>query len=420
MTVPKQQLPNLADRDWLKSPALRSVFLLLGGSAEVRVVGGAVRDSLLGVAVGDIDLATIHNAEEIMIRAEHAGIKAVATGGGHGTVSLIVSEGDKHHVYEVTPLRVDVETDGRRAIVARTQNWAQDAHRRDFSINALYCDEGGQIYDFVGSYDDVLARRVRFIGTAEHRIEEDYLRILRFFRFSALYAKGALDAEGMVACIAKKDGLSRLSSERVKQEIFKLLMAPFASVVIEKMVETQVMDKVLPGSVNVRCFTALIELERILALPALAPLRLAALASGDAGRLDAWSTSLRLSNRERISLRDLGRHVGTFSSTLDEVGQKALLYKLSEKTYRNCAVLAWALEGKNADFDSWKELISLPQRWPVPKFSLTGADVMAHGVATGPRIGQILSRLEQNWINTGFEWDAAELKTRLKAIVGEI
>jgi len=158
MTVSKHQLPSLADRDWLKSPALRSVFQLLGGGEQVRVVGGAVRDALLGETAGDIDLATIHSAEEIMTRAEQAGIKAVATGGVHGTVSLVIPEGDKHHVYEVTPLRIDVETDGRRAIVAPTQNWAEDAHRRDFSINALYCDDGGKVYDFVGSYDDVLAR----------------------------------------------------------------------------------------------------------------------------------------------------------------------------------------------------------------------------------------------------------------------
>lgn len=411
-----QQLPDLAHADWLTSPALKSVFQALGGSDEVRVVGGAVRNFLLGQAVADIDLATTHSAEEIICRAEKAGIKAVATGGQHGTVSLIVKQQGETHVYEVTPLRIDVETDGRRAIVAPTQNWALDAQRRDFYINALYCDETGKIYDFVGGLDDVQAHKVRFIGKADDRIKEDYLRILRFFRFSAFYTKGVLDAEGLAACRAQKDHLTELSAERIKQEMFKLLVAPFAREVIEKMVERRVMEKILPGQIDTENLARLVAVERELALPGCTVLRLAALAGGEGQQMKGWGRQLKLSNKESAALTDMSCHVSAFSSHLVAAAQKALLYRLGAETYKHCAILAWSLEAKSADAPAWKHLIDLANRWPVPVFPLGGADVMALGVAKGPRIGEILSTLEQDWIETGFEADAPKLLELLKTI----
>ncbi len=412
-----KQLPSLADRNWLHSPALCSVFSLLGGRNEVRVVGGAVRNSLLGEEIGDVDLATIHSADEIMRRAEGADIKTVATGGEHGTVSLVVCVDDVNYVYEVTPLRIDVETDGRHAVVASTQNWALDAQRRDFYINALYCDEAGQIYDFVGGYEDVLARRVRFIGSAHMRIEEDYLRILRFFRFSALYANGKLDAEGLAACIALKDGMSRLSAERIKHEVFKLLVAPFALEVVTRMVETGIMEKTLPGPVDLACFTNLISNEREMGQKPNALRRLAALAGVNAACMELWSGVLRLSKKESLFLVEAGRQTSAFSTDLAEAAQKALLYKLGSRKYQEFAVLAWSLAGHNADKSAWKKLINLPQRWQVPEFTPSGADVLALGVASGPKVGQILSQLEQEWIDAGFAWDTSEFEARLKMII---
>jgi len=416
MTLIKQ-LPGLSSADWLKSPALKSVFSLLGSHDEVRVVGGAVRNALLGEAVGDIDLATVHSAEEITRRAESAGLKTVATGRGHGTVSLIVAHADRTHVFEVTPLRIDIETDGRHAVTAPTPSWKLDAQRRDFYINALYCDEDGTVYDPVDGFDDVLQRRVRFIGSASQRIEEDYLRILRFFRFSALYAKGVLEAQGLAACIAHKDGLSQLSAERIKNEMFKLVMAPFASVVIHRMVEVGVMDKILPGYVKPECFTNLVKIEQKMKFCTDALPRLAALAGGDAELMEIWRKNLKLPNKEMAFLADLGRHAGAFSPTLEEPAQKALLYRLGEKIYRQCAVVAWSLEGQSADVSVWKKIVMLPQRWQAPVFLPAGADILALGVKAGRQVGEVLSQLEQEWIEAGFVWDAKEQMAQLKTIV---
>jgi len=411
------QLPNLSSADWLKSPALKSIFSLLGNHDEVRVVGGAVRDALLGEAMGDIDLATVHSAEEIMRRAESAGLKTVATGRGHGTVSLIVAHAGQTHVFEVTPLRIDIETDGRHAVTAPTQSWTLDAQRRDFTINALYCDESGTVYDPVDGYGDVQLKRVRFIGSAKQRIEEDFLRILRFFRFSALYGKGALDAQGLAACIAGKHGLAQLSVERIKSEMFKLLVAPFATAVIERMVEVAVMDKILPGRVLSEGFANLVKIEQELSFCNNALSRLAALAGGDAELIATWAKHLKLSKKETACLTSLGRHVVTFSSTLEASAQKVLLYRLGENIYRQCAVLAWSLEGQSADVSVWKKVITLPQRWQAPVFSPTGADVLSLGMEPGPQVGEVLLQLKQGWIDAGFEWDANEQMAQLKTMV---
>lgn len=416
MTLIKQ-LPNLSSVDWLKSPALKTVFSLLGNHDEVRVVGGAVRDALLGEALGDIDLATVHSAEEIMRRAESAGLKTVATGRGHGTVSLVVAHADQTHVFEVTPLRIDIETDGRHAVTVPTQSWTLDAQRRDFTINALYCDESGTVYDLVDGYGDVLAQRVRFIGAAEQRIEEDYLRILRFFRFSALYAKGVLDARGLAACIARKDGLAQLSVERIKSEMFKLLVAPFATAVIERMVEVGVMDKILPGRVLSEGFANLVKMEQELSFCNNAVSRLAALAGGDAELMAAWTKRLKLSKKETACLTSLGRHVVGFSSRLEVPAQKVLLYRLGENIYRKCAVLAWSLEGQLADVSAWEKIVTLPQRWQTPVFLPTGADVLSLGMEPGPQVGEVLLHLEQEWIDAEFEWDDHELMAQLKTMV---
>jgi len=383
----------------------------------VRVVGGAVRDSLLGVELGDIDLATIHGSDEIMARAKAVGIKAVPTGGEHGTVSLIMDNAQETHVYEVTPLRIDVATDGRHARVAPTQNWSMDAHRRDFTLNALYCNEGGKIYDFVGGYEDVLIQHVRFIGVATTRIEEDYLRILRFFRFSARYAQGSLDEQGLAACIAQKEGLLQLSAERIKQELFKLLVAPFAGVVLSRMVESGIMNKVLSQPICLRSFIHLVEIERALNVSSSALLRLASLAGGDVATLKLWAKHLKLSNKESAHLVDFSRHVSSFTPDLSEATQKALLYELGHEIFKNCALLAWSLAQEDTNVSGWERLIDLPQKWQPPVFPLSGADVLALGIAAGPRIGEILSRLEQGWIEAGFKWDAAELAARLKKAI---
>ena len=218
--------PSLRAEGWLKAPPLLRVFELLSmGGGTVRVIGGAVRNALLGVPVSDIDLATDLTPETVIERVTKAGLAVYPTGLDHGTVT-VVADGAP---FEVTTLRRDVETDGRRAVVAFTEDWHEDALRRDFTINALSCDVSGKVYDSVGGLEDLAARRIRFIGKAEDRIREDYLRILRFFRFNAAYGAGEPDARGLAACLALKSGLTQLSAERIGNEIMKLCATPRAA-----------------------------------------------------------------------------------------------------------------------------------------------------------------------------------------------
>jgi poly(A) polymerase len=222
--MPKRELPSLHDQAWLNEPRLQEVLRVLNASGETRVAGGAVRNALLGVAVADVDVATVLLPEEVMTAAKAAGFGVHPTGLDHGTITITC----KKAAFEVTTLRRDIETDGRHAVVSFTTNWAEDAARRDFTINAMYCDAAGKIYDYTKGYADIQKRKVKFVGVPEERIAEDYLRILRFFRFHAWYGKNAPDKEGLQACIKLRSGLKKLSVERVRQELFKLLAAPNA------------------------------------------------------------------------------------------------------------------------------------------------------------------------------------------------
>src|SRR6202790_4383083 len=224
----------LDDAPWLKSgPAARVLGLLNGDGEEARVVGGAVRNALLKIPLGDIDIATTAVPEEVVRRAKAAGIKSVPTGIEHGTVTLVVDR----HPFEVTTLREDTETYGRKAKVAFGRDWVRDAERRDFTINGLSVDADGVVHDHVGGLDDILAKRVRFIGDPGQRIAEDYLRILRFFRMHAAYGTGELDRAGYLACIAAREGIATLSAERVRMEMLKLVVAAGAAGAVAAMAD---------------------------------------------------------------------------------------------------------------------------------------------------------------------------------------
>src|SRR5690348_14270305 len=231
-------LPSLAHEVWLTDAALRRVFAALAAAGgEARVAGGAVRNTLLGEPVSDVDIATTLTPDRIMAAGKKAGLGVHPTGIDHGTITLVA--GGKP--FEVTTLRVDVETFGRKARVAFTDDWEADARRRDFTMNALYCSADGEIYDPTKGYPDILRKKVRFVGEPAARIKEDYLRILRFFRFHARYGHGAPDAKGLAACIRFKGKLKELSSERIRQELFKLLEAKRASETIKLMAARNVL-----------------------------------------------------------------------------------------------------------------------------------------------------------------------------------
>ena len=403
-------LPSLKDAEWLKRPETKRVFAALSGDGvETRAVGGAVRNTLLGEKVKEIDLATTARPEQVMTLAKKAGLKPVPTGIEHGTVTVI-ADGVP---FEVTTLRSDVETFGRHATVAFTKDWDADARRRDFTLNALYAGSDGTVFDPLGGYGDLLAGRVRFIGDAEARIKEDYLRILRFFRFNAYYGKGPLDEEGLKAAVKLCSGLDRLSAERVSAELGSLLVAPQAVRAIEALFDYGLLVGLLGGVPRLARFARLVAIEEAVGLEPDAILRLAALGvfvQEDAPRL---ATRLRLSNAERAVL-ELG--AAKPAGLPDEEAAERALYRLGESDFARHVLPAWADSGASSEDKSWHSALTLPQRWKVPAFPLRGSDIMALGNLTGREVGETLRTLEAEWIAGGFAASREELLTRAGAL----
>lgn len=395
----------LANAPWLSSgPAARVLKLLDGSGEEARVVGGAVRNALLNAPIGDIDIATTALPNEVVRRAKLAGIKSVPTGIEHGTVTL-VADGVP---FEVTTLREDTETFGRKAKVAFGRDWVGDAHRRDFTMNALSAGPDGVVHDYVGGLADIAERRVRFIGDARQRIEEDYLRILRFFRIHAAFGAGAVDREGYLACISSRAGLASLSAERVRVEVLKLLVADGAVGAIMAMADGGFLQAIFGGVAYTGPFAAMLAAERDLGLAADPIRRLAALAvavTEDARRL---ATRLRLSNAEAKRLDSMG-HRWWRLADMDGALAKRRLYRLGEAAYRDRLLLAWARSGGNADPEPWRDHAALPQRWSAPKFPLRAADFIARGIAEGPALGHVITLAEDAWLAADFPLDQAAL-----------
>ncbi len=333
MAVPASsgKLPSLAGSDWLVRPETRAVFAALAaGGFEARAVGGAVRNALLGLPVVDIDIATPARPDEIIAAAKAAGLAAVPTGIAHGTVTVIAN----HVPHQVTTLREDVETHGRHATVAFTDDWAADARRRDFTLNALYCSAEGEVFDPLSGYADLAARRVRFIGDARERIREDYLRILRFFRLTAEYGQGSPDAEGLTACVREREGLARLSAERVREELMRLLVARRGPELVRAMFDYGLLALVLASAPRPSLLDRLAAVEAALGLGADAILRLAALAVEVAEDADRLRDRLRLSNEEHARLSRLGMRVPRMGPTEPEQAARACLYAEGPAAYR--------------------------------------------------------------------------------------
>jgi poly(A) polymerase len=407
---------GLRDAPWLTSgPTARVLGLLNGGGEEARVVGGAVRNALLDVPIVDVDIATTALPEEVVRRAKAAGIKSVPTGIEHGTVTL-VAEGQP---FEITTLREDTETFGRKAKVSFGRDWVGDAKRRDFTINALSAGADGVVHDYVGGLADIAARRVRFIGDATQRIEEDYLRILRFFRIHAAFGAGEIDRAGYLACIAARAGLAQLSAERVRMELLKLLVADGAVSAITAMADGGIAQPILGGVIYTGTFAAMIAAERALSLKPDPVRRLAALAvavTEDARRL---ASRLKLSNNEAKALDSMGHRWWRLGG-MDEARARRRLYRLGEERYRDRLLLAWARAGSAADPAPWIELARLPQRFSPPKFPLRAADFIARGVAEGPSLGHVLTLAEDAWLAADFPLDPAALASIADQAVGRL
>jgi poly(A) polymerase len=397
----------LDNAPWLTSgPTARVLALLNGDGEEARVVGGAVRNALLRIPIGDIDIATTAVPPEVIRRAKAAGIKSVPTGIEHGTVTL-VADG---RPFEVTTLREDTETFGRKAKVAFGRDWVADAQRRDFTINGLSVDAEGLVHDHVGGLDDIAARRVRFIGDPNQRIAEDYLRILRFFRFHAAHGAGEPDRAGYLACIGGRAGLATLSAERMRMEMLKLMVAEGVIGATTAMADGGLLLPILGGVTYTGPLAAMVLVERQLGLPPNAIRRLGALAvsvTDDARRL---GTRLRLTNAETKTLDSMGHRWWRLAG-MDEATARRRLYRLGEERYRDRLMLAWARAGAEADTESWRELATLPERWRAPKFPLKAADFIARGIAEGPGLGHVLALAEDAWLAAEFPLDEATLKT---------
>ena len=403
-------LPSIKDQPWFNAAETRAVLDALGG--EARFVGGCVRNALLGAPVDDIDIATPLLPHEVMRRIAAAGLHAVPTGIEHGTITAVAN----HKPFEITTLRRDVSTDGRRATVAFTQDWNEDAQRRDFTMNALYADRGGQVFDTVGGIADLQARRVRFIGDAATRIAEDYLRILRLFRFHAWYGNGEIDAVGLSACAAAKAQIKTLSGERIQKEMLKLCAAEHPVPVLRTMAASGILGEVLPGALKFERFERLCRIDADQFFDADGLLRLGALL-GDQAQAGEVATRWRLSNNDRDRLSDmLGEPVKVVSYLSVQEVQRAL-YRFGARPFKDWVRLRWAEDAKPSNGIQWRALLALGDSWVRPVFPLKGPDAMAAGVPHGPLVGKVLGEVEAWWVENGFTDDKFSLAERLKAVV---
>ena len=397
--------------DWLNSPEILKVFeAFQTAGQDVRAVGGCVRDSLLNRPVTDVDMATPALPDEVMQLAETAGLKAIPTGLAHGTVTVV----SDRQPFEITTLRKDIETDGRHAVVAFSTDWEEDAARRDFTMNALYLDKSGRLTDFFGGVADARAGRVRFIGKPSDRIKEDYLRILRFFRFDAHYGKTPIDPEALADCKAHASGLKELSGERVQTEFLKLLEAGRSPTYAQLLNETGASDAIFGWKLDFEAAKRLdgFQMEHYTRFPAAA--FLAVLVAPDAvGAADRMKLSNAL-RAEVLSYLDMPLPSNLASS---EEARRMLFYKHGANNALLAVMVQGALERHELAWTELEEIAWAAKDWSAPRFPVTGQDVLEAGLSPGPAVGETLRLLEDWWCLRAFEPDRAALLTKLDQLV---
>ncbi|WP_428650790.1 CCA tRNA nucleotidyltransferase [Roseibium sp.] len=401
----------LRQADWLRSPGIQAVFAAVEQEGdEARVVGGAVRNTLLGHAVPDVDIATTALPELVMKRAADAGLKPVGTGLDHGTVTVI-SDG---YPYEVTTLREDVETFGRQARVVFGRDWTRDAERRDFTLNALYVDRHGQLHDPLCGLEDCLAGRVRFIGDPDKRIQEDYLRILRFFRIYAAYGQGGLDAAGLSACLRHRDGLRHLSAERIGHEMRRLLKAPLAASALRMMNDCGLWEIATGGLARIEDFEALRGLEDLAGEVRDPEVGLVVLGGFVREDIERISDRFRLSNAERKRMATAWAVTRELRTTEGFPPPASLVYKFGRQGAIDGLLAYWARmrAQQSADEAGFSELLASLREQTAPAFPLRGADLIAAGHSAGPKLGDLLKRLEEEWHDSGFTLSKQDLISR--------
>ncbi|CAF26412.1 CCA tRNA nucleotidyltransferase [Bartonella quintana] len=412
-------IQNFKHVDWLQQSQLQTLLHVLSlDGEEARIVGGAVRNQLLEQPISDIDVATTCFPQQVIARVEEAGFKAIPTGIAFGTVTVVAQSCS----YEVTTLRSDIETDGRHAKVAFDRDWQKDAERRDFTMNALYCDAAGNLYDAVGGLNDVASRTIRFIGIPENRIREDYLRILRFFRFFAWYGAGRPDVQGLKACVYLKHGLQKLSSERIWGEMKKLLAAPNPTRALLWMRQSGILTLIFPETEKwgIDAIHSLVKTEQALGWKVDPLLRLESLLPPDPIRLHEMAHRLHLSYKETKRLKEWAE-LEIISQNCSENFVQKLIYfygrqpVLDQLSLSLVAAHVDALKGNEAlqKAENYMRLYQFAQKWQIPTFPVSGKDLMKKGLAKGVLLGQKLKELERIWIESGFSIDRNSLLEKI-------
>lgn len=387
---------------WMGDKRLHRLFATLKkAGGEVRVAGGAVRNWLIGEPVSDIDVATTLLPDEVMAVCNKAGFSTHPTGIDHGTITVVIDG----LVVETTTLRADVETDGRRAVVAFTKDWRQDAQRRDFTINALYCDLEAHVFDETGQgLDDIKTRRIRFVGEPEQRIREDYLRILRFFRFEARFGTGREpDEKALQACVQLREGLRNISVERVQSELLKILVADGARRALGQMCDGKILPILIDTDCDLSLFDEMVKAQELLGLGRDGLLRLACLTCA--------ADRLRLSRADEKRLQAVcSADLLTPQMSLQE--QRARLYRAGPQRYRDDVAMSLARSGDASGCggaERWRKLLALVDNWQVREFPLSGKDLLAAGFVAGKNLGDMLEKLEHEWVASDFRLEAPQL-----------
>ena len=381
-----------SNRDWLNKASVKSLIEIIDtGNNQSRFVGGCVRDSILGRPVSDIDIATRHSPDKIMQLLSSSNIIVRPTGIKHGTVSAFLDD----QVFEITSLRRDLKTDGRRAEISFTDSWTEDAARRDFTMNALFMDKHGNIFDPVGGYKDVIRGRVCFVGDASRRIQEDFLRVLRFFRFYAYFGQEQIDRDGLAACKKFAGELKALSGERIQSELFKIILSTNAFTALSKMSENKIMSKIFPGRLRMSEFSRLVFLEGADSDPIR---RLAILLTTPAEKV---IETLKLSNRMADHLTFYCEKEIDVSEEPKEI--KRLFYEMRKMDLLGLLLIKTAL---NPKYKKMRDVANtIAQNWSVPTFPLRGLDLLKLGMKPGIEVGNILMKVEHWWILSEFKYN---------------
>lgn len=396
----------------ISTPNVLKLFRVVEAHGGVlRFVGGAVRDAIAGIKGFDLDLATDLSPDELVEACEENGLRTIPIGIKFGTVGVLID----NQVLEVTSLRKDVKTDGRHAEVVFTSDWNEDASRRDLTINAVYADEKGNVFDYYNGVDDLEKGIVRFIGSANQRIKEDYLRILRFFRFYSIFGKAPIDRKALEACKENRDGLKQLSMERIRDELFKLFLTPKVVETLQIMYDNEILSYVFPDTHYLEELDFLVNTIDVKDLPNAPLRRLFILYNPNTALAENLAARLRMSNKQREDFVSWAKHHPFFEELLEEKSLRRLTYLHGNDFCRDKLILLSALNRRV--LPDLKQRLAHIAQISIPEFSVKGRDVIAAGIKDNRKIGEVLNELEQIWIDSDFSLNHEELLARLPELI---